>query len=68
MVNFIVRELTGCSYLMVVIWALREFPCDITTGHVTYGNTLFNERTGLVLTVHFVDFEDDGLNDTLCKY
>ena len=35
---------------------LREFPCDVTTGHVTEGNHPFSVMTGIVSMVSFTHF------------
>ena len=66
---FTVRKLTGCSCLMAGIWALREFPYNVTTGHMTLWEYPFLARgPGWFPQSILSIFEDDGPYNTLHKY
>ena len=49
---------------MAGIRVLREFPCDVTTGHVTEGNPPLQCEDWDI----FNSFKEDGPNSALCKY
>ena len=55
---------------MAGIWVLRGFPCDITTSHVTEGESPFLVwMTGIVSPwSNLPTFKDDGPNSALCEY
>ena len=54
---------------MAGIRVLREFPFDVTTGHVTEGNPpLQCEDRDIFQRSLLLIFKEDGPNSALCKY